>query len=253
MKKEKTVKAYTRRTKSGKTVVVKQHTAKYDAAEEKAMTKKRGAGGEFEGKRQINVVRQAYNLLEALSDGDKPTYSVDDVCNSISKAPKETRNTIYTHILEDEHNGRSTGNAAYKSARAKIIKAIGKNIPHGIEKKDLGTLKGDTSKGSNGVQKSVKDIERLFSAASSNKGYLRIKKDVLSNISKIPESKKSSLLKKVDGLDKKYSKSVSAFRRYEYPAVVRDVRNALQGKPDLKTSKQPPHFLVQDFLLGGKN
>lgn len=50
MKKEKQVKSYQRRTKSGKTVVVKAHTAKYDAAEEKAKNEarsKKGAGDEF--------------------------------------------------------------------------------------------------------------------------------------------------------------------------------------------------------------
>ena len=34
MKKEKKIKAHTRRTKSGKTITVKAHTARYDAAEE---------------------------------------------------------------------------------------------------------------------------------------------------------------------------------------------------------------------------
>ena len=48
MKKEKTIRSYKRKTKSGKTVTVKQHTAKYDAAEEmkKALAKK-GAGEEL--------------------------------------------------------------------------------------------------------------------------------------------------------------------------------------------------------------
>ena len=49
MKKEKQIKAYTRRTKSGKMVTVKAHTAKYDAADmAKEALKKKGAGDEFE-------------------------------------------------------------------------------------------------------------------------------------------------------------------------------------------------------------
>lgn len=49
MKKEKQIKAYTRRTKSGKMVTVKVHTAKYDAADmAKEALKKKGAGDEFE-------------------------------------------------------------------------------------------------------------------------------------------------------------------------------------------------------------
>lgn len=49
MKKEKTVRTYQRRTKTGKLVTVKQHTAKYDAAEMmKEAAKKKGAGEELE-------------------------------------------------------------------------------------------------------------------------------------------------------------------------------------------------------------
>lgn len=48
MKKEKKIKAHTRRTKSGKTITVKAHTAKYDAADElKKAAKKKGAGDEL--------------------------------------------------------------------------------------------------------------------------------------------------------------------------------------------------------------
>jgi len=50
MKKEKTIRTYQRRTKTGKIVTVKQHTAKYDAAEAlREAAKKKGAGDELEG------------------------------------------------------------------------------------------------------------------------------------------------------------------------------------------------------------
>ena len=53
MKKEKIIKTHTRRTKSGKTVTVRQHRAKYDAAEEaKQLSKKIGAGKELEKKKK---------------------------------------------------------------------------------------------------------------------------------------------------------------------------------------------------------
>lgn len=49
MKKEKTVKTYQRRTKSGKIVTVRQHTASYDAADKaKNAAKRKGAGKELE-------------------------------------------------------------------------------------------------------------------------------------------------------------------------------------------------------------
>ena len=57
MKKEKQVKSYKRRTKSGKTVTVKAHTAKYEAADEKAkeVSKKPGAGKELEERKKKPV------------------------------------------------------------------------------------------------------------------------------------------------------------------------------------------------------
>lgn len=53
MKKEKNIKTYQRRTKTGKMVTVKAHTAKYDAAEElkKAAARALGAGGEIMSKK----------------------------------------------------------------------------------------------------------------------------------------------------------------------------------------------------------
>lgn len=54
MKKEKQVRSYKRRTKSGKIVTVKAHTAKYEAADEKAKKsfKKEGAGKELEERKK---------------------------------------------------------------------------------------------------------------------------------------------------------------------------------------------------------
>jgi putative ubiquitin-RnfH superfamily antitoxin RatB of RatAB toxin-antitoxin module len=53
MKKEKVVKAHTRKTKSGKTVQVRQHVAKYDASDmaKEALKNKKGAGMEIASKK----------------------------------------------------------------------------------------------------------------------------------------------------------------------------------------------------------
>lgn len=79
MKQEKQVKSYTRRTKSGKTVTVKAHTAKYEAANKKDASKKKGAGKEIEdlkGKKRatdfevgFDDFKEWYN--ETGSKGDK--------------------------------------------------------------------------------------------------------------------------------------------------------------------------------------
>lgn len=67
MRKEKTVKAHSRKTKSGKTVQVKQHSAKYDSADDmakKAMLAREGAGKEL-AKRKKAVAKPAGEELNA--------------------------------------------------------------------------------------------------------------------------------------------------------------------------------------------
>lgn len=61
MKKEKTVKSHTRKTKSGKVVVVRQHKAKYDASEKEKLLKKKGAGEELEN---IRLSKEETPLVE---------------------------------------------------------------------------------------------------------------------------------------------------------------------------------------------
>lgn len=59
MQKEKKVRTYQRRTKSGKMVTVRAHTAKYDAAEEaKELAKKKGSGDELEARKRKLAMEQ---------------------------------------------------------------------------------------------------------------------------------------------------------------------------------------------------
>ena len=70
MKKEKTIRSYKRKTKGGKVVTVKQHTAKYDAAEEmkKALAKK-GAGEELASKKlTASEMKQVKDIVEERSN-----------------------------------------------------------------------------------------------------------------------------------------------------------------------------------------
>lgn len=68
MKKEKQVKSYQRRTKSGKVVTVRAHTAKYDAAEKaKEAAKKKGAGdeiGKVKGIKDIESYLREHPLIK---------------------------------------------------------------------------------------------------------------------------------------------------------------------------------------------
>ena len=75
MKKEKIIKTHTRRTKSGKTVTVRQHRAKYDAAEEaKQLAKKIGAGKELEKKFSKGI---PYDVLDSAPDSSVAGKKVD--------------------------------------------------------------------------------------------------------------------------------------------------------------------------------
>lgn len=85
MKKEKTVKTYQRRTKSGKVVTVRQHTAKYDAAE-KAMeaAKKKGAGDEL--KARMSKLHMKELLGEAAPTDEEVAKYKEDVKARVEEA-----------------------------------------------------------------------------------------------------------------------------------------------------------------------
>ena len=83
MKKEKTIRTYQRRTKSGKVVTVRQHTASYDAAEKlREMAKKKGAGKEFEDRKSKGMPDPSLPLeqyLDELSKRKKESEAEDSV------------------------------------------------------------------------------------------------------------------------------------------------------------------------------
>lgn len=91
MQKEKTVKSYQRKTKSGKVVTVKQHTAKYNAADmaKEALKKKHGAGKEFETKKKGDYFSRGSKMgtVEPVSD-----FFTDPF---IEKLAEETKGTKY--------------------------------------------------------------------------------------------------------------------------------------------------------------
>lgn len=90
MKKEKQIRSYKRRTKTGKTVTVKAHTAKYDAADKaKEVSKKEGAGKELKAKKNK---MPDYNLPmnEYLDELKKQQQDVKDKVATSEKKSKKT-------------------------------------------------------------------------------------------------------------------------------------------------------------------
>lgn len=97
MKKEKQVKSYQRRTKSGKVVTVKAHTAKYDAAEKaKEAAKKKGAGKELEdkfGKKKMPDPNLSMNeYLDELKKGKK-SWS-----NEAANEDEKTQRSVLSYL-----------------------------------------------------------------------------------------------------------------------------------------------------------
>lgn len=113
MKKEKTVRTYQRRTKSGKMVTVREHKASYDAAEEarKASAKKAGAGSELSKKKA--AVEE--NPLGFSADDYKEWYHWDmeddpknEAALRVEKAlTKSMGKKAYNKYLEDMSNSYS--------------------------------------------------------------------------------------------------------------------------------------------------
>lgn len=91
MKKEKTIRTYQRRTKSGKVVTVRQHTASYDAAEKlREMAKKKGAGKELEDRKSKGMPDPSLPLeqyLDELSKRKKGSEAEDS--DDVSKEAKK--------------------------------------------------------------------------------------------------------------------------------------------------------------------
>ena len=94
MKKEKQVRTYQRKTKSGKVVVVRAHKAKYDAAEDlkKSITKKNGSGLEMESLKNegaenpFGVETDDFKEWYAFNDWDLPKREWPDTVRRVDKS-----------------------------------------------------------------------------------------------------------------------------------------------------------------------
>ena len=106
MQKEKSVKSYTRRTKSGKTVVVHAYKAKYDAAEEmrKALAKKEGAGKELANRKKQVEQPTLDNKLGFSAEEFKAWYHWDTESDPKNKAALKVEKALK----------KSMGDKAYK-------------------------------------------------------------------------------------------------------------------------------------------
>lgn len=90
MKKEKKVRAYQRRTKSGKTVTVRAHTASYEAAEKaKEAAKKKGAGDEIAERKKKNWELPMDEFLKKLKEERAQKREDDEAKKVEDEKPKK--------------------------------------------------------------------------------------------------------------------------------------------------------------------
>lgn len=105
MKKEKQIRTYQRRTKSGKMVTVKAHTATYDAAEKaKEAAKKKGAGKELESRK--NAKEEQLEIPFDWKDEKKVLDEVKDTAKKeSSKKSAEKKTTKKVRPVGSGTNG----------------------------------------------------------------------------------------------------------------------------------------------------
>lgn len=170
MKKEKQIKSYQRKTKSGKTVTVKSHTAKYDATEKaREAAKKKGAGEELLKKKKTTSkkpleeqVEEKMELLKEKMDSKKVKAGKETTMKSSSKTSKtptkgksmETPKASSVSVTSAEFK------AWYHDPKTKTGKAIAKKL-----KEQLGAEK-------------YKELNKKADAGYSPRGHISMYKSL---------------------------------------------------------------------------
>lgn len=126
MKKEKKVRTYQRRTKSGKTITVRAHTASYEAAEKaKEAAKKKGAGDEIAEKKKKNWELPMDDFLKKLKEerdqkrDDEETKNVED---EKPKKKSEKKTEKKTPTKKTTKNTAGTGTNGQESKKKTTTK-----------------------------------------------------------------------------------------------------------------------------------
>lgn len=134
MKKEKKVRTYQRRTKSGKTITVRAHTASYEAADKaKEAAKKKGAGDEFSSK---------------VKKGDEWKLPMNEFLEKLKEERAKKREDEEPKNVEDEKPKKKSEKKSEKKTPAKKTtkkRTVGTGT-NGPEPKKKATTKKTASK-----------------------------------------------------------------------------------------------------------
>lgn len=151
MKKEKTIRTYQRRTKTGKVVTVKQHTAKYDAAEAmKEAAKKKGAGDELENLKKgkpekVKVEKPVEDAPDYgfTADEYKAWYHWDQDADPKNKSALKVEKALKKQMGTKAYNKYFDEMSDSYSSRGhnKAFKGLGEKLSAGDDKKSVTSAK----------------------------------------------------------------------------------------------------------------
>lgn len=170
MKKEKQVKSYQRRTKSGKVVTVKAHTAKYDASEKaKEAAKKKGAGKELEdkfGKKKMpdpNLPMNEY--LDELKKGNSKKRSEGEGASMVEHNGKQYFVNFKTGKVETSSGKPISSNGAI--AKAVLSKHKESRVTPKDKKPMVQTTKSSAKPASSGPAFTASEFKEWYHGTGS--------------------------------------------------------------------------------------
>lgn len=182
MQKEKSVKQYTRRTKSGKTVTVRAYKAKYDAAEElkKAMAKKAGAGEELKAKKLVPTTKEPDYGFTA--DEFKEWYHWDTESDAKNKAALKVEKALkasmgargYKKFYDEMTDGYSA------RGHNKAFKGLGDRMESSKVEAPRNSTRGtDKAAPFGGLESITKEVGSYRGTKATVYGDARVKRDKL--------------------------------------------------------------------------
>lgn len=228
MKKEKTIRTYQRKTKSGKITTVKSHTAKYDAAAEvaKKAARKKGAGGELQAK----ITKMPDPKLELEQYLDELKKSRSGASSDTAKKQKKTA---------PKSSGLSSTEfkAWYHDPKSKEGKAAAKKL-----KEQVGAEK-------------YKELNKKANDSYSSRGHISLFKSIGSDSTSKTVSKKT--LKKpvgggITGLEPK-KKSTSSKDTGRKKDIVVSKATAKEKKSSWTKTSDTPLRKKGDMAVGSMN
>lgn len=231
MKKEKKIRTYQRRTKSGKLVTVKAHTAKYDAAEHaRELAKRKGAGDELEERKkkssaqlELPFAKEDESTTEEVKETtaettkrkakakEPKTSEPKPKAKSKTKEAKPTSEPAFT-AAEFKEWYRGTGSAADKRVAKALRAQLGRSGYKKLEDEAIDSY-------------SARGHLSMFKRVSSEGG---VKEKVVE--AKVPKSSKDSKTSSKVEESKKKPATLHPHDYYEYTPSVRKKLDSLEAK-----------------------